>query len=175
MLRPPNRDADGFEDAYRSVFPRACQVARRILDDSAAAEDAASEAFARALASWRRVSGLAYRDAWLLRVTANVAIDMARRRERARRITPAPGAGEDADVSDRVATRLALAAALAALPRRQREVVVLRYLADLTEPEVAKSLGVALGTVQQHTHRAITKLRGTLDPSLIEKASLVAD
>ena len=44
------------------------------------------------------------------------------------------------------------------LPRRQRECVVLRFYADLTVPEIARSLGVAEGSVKSHLHRAMTTL-----------------
>lgn len=59
---------------------RARQVAYRILGDRSEAEDAAAEAFTRALVTWRKVGALAFRDAWVLRVTANVAVDWRRRR-----------------------------------------------------------------------------------------------
>lgn len=55
-----------------------------------------------------------------------------------------------------------LVAALRSLPRRQREVVALRYLADLPEAEVAALLGCAPGTVKQHAHRGLAALRRSL-------------
>lgn len=176
-IRPSIR-ADGFEDTFRALFPQAKRVAERVLGRSGQAEDAAAEAFARALASWRRVGRLPYRDAWILRVTANVAIDMARKRHRRE-----PTASDDLPHDDRhtghptddaVTTRLALVAALERLPRRQREVVTLRYLADLSETAVADCLGVAVGTVQRHAHRGVRSLRRHLGPD-IEEASLAAD
>lgn len=178
MTIRPRIQADGFEDTFRALFPQAKRVAQRVLGRSELAEDAAAEAFARALASWRRVGGLPYREAWILRVTANVAVDMARKRHRRE-----PTATGDLPYDDRqdrhpadeeVATRLALVAALERLPRRQREVVTLRYLADLSETVVAECLGVAVGTVQQHAHRGVRSLREHLGPH-IEEASLVTD
>jgi RNA polymerase sigma factor (sigma-70 family) len=56
-----------------------------------------------------------------------------------------------------------LLAALAELPRRQREVVVLRYWADLSERETAETLGIAVGTVKSHTARAIAALTTVLE------------
>lgn len=157
------------------MFPRARAVARRILGNASEAEDAAAEAFARALARWRHVGRLPYRDAWILRVTANVAIDMARRRERAakgvavlsRQPAPVP------EAADRVADHLTVVAALDGLPRRQREVLALRYLAGLTEREVAGCLGVTVGTVQQHAHRGVRSLRSQLQPGFTEEAEVV--
>jgi DNA-directed RNA polymerase specialized sigma24 family protein len=68
-----------FESWFRGLYPSALGVACRLLREPSEAEDAVAEAFARALVAWRRVRGLPYRDAWLLRVVANVAIDRARR------------------------------------------------------------------------------------------------
>ena len=73
----------------------------------------------------------------------------------------------DAWVMRVTATRLALGEALRRLPRRQRDVVVLRYLADLSEADVAKSLGVSAGSVKQHAHRAVDALRRTLGPGFL--------
>jgi DNA-directed RNA polymerase specialized sigma24 family protein len=88
---------------------RARQVAYRILGDRSEAEDGAAEAFTRALVTWRKVSAPAYRDAWVLRVTANVAIDWRRRRRVGVDMDPTVEGMEEATV-----VRLALAAALAA-------------------------------------------------------------
>lgn len=153
--------ADGgaaeFEATFRRLYPQARAVAYRIAGDPAAAEDAAAEAFARALVSWRRVAALPYLDAWVLRVTANVAVDMVRRR--APELTaPDP----DPNPEDVVVLRVALAAALAALPRRQREVIALRHLVGLREDEVARSLGLSVGSVKRHGHRAMARLRSAL-------------
>jgi RNA polymerase sigma factor (sigma-70 family) len=70
-------------------------------------------------------------------------------------------------------SRLALVDALARLPRRQREAVALRYLADLTIDDVALTLGVSAGTVKQSVHRALHTLRGQLGselPPILEEA-----
>ncbi len=58
--------------------------------------------------------------------------------------------------------RVALASALALLPSRQRQVVVMRYLADIPEAEVATSLGVSLNTVKKHASRGVNALRESL-------------
>lgn len=148
-----------FEAMFRELWPRAYRVAYRVLGEVPAAEDAAAEAFARTLVSWRRVGSLGYREAWVLRVTANVAVDMARRRARRPRGWIGSGRGFEDDAVNRVA----LADALTALPRRQREVVALRYLAGCGEDDVAEALGIAKGTVKEHAKRARSHLRGLLD------------
>jgi DNA-directed RNA polymerase specialized sigma24 family protein len=83
-----NGDAE-FDEAYGPLFLRAATLAYRLLGDRASAEDVAAEALARTYARWSRLEGLAYRDAWVLRVTTNLAIDAARRRPRG---APAVGA-----------------------------------------------------------------------------------
>jgi RNA polymerase sigma-70 factor (ECF subfamily) len=149
--------SDDFEDFFRKVYPKARGLAYRLVGSAGAAEDAAAEAFTRALVGWRRVGRLEYRTAWVLRVTTNVAVDMQRRgtrREPANR--PIQGIEEPAVL------RLTLSTALARLPRRQREVLALRYFAGLTEDEVAGHLGLSLGSVKTHHYRAISHLREAL-------------
>lgn len=147
-----------FEAMFRVLWPRAHRVAYRILGQVAEAEDAAAEAFARAYVSWRRVGSLDHREAWVLRVTSNVAVDMARRKAR----RPGGRAQETEAFEDAVADRVTLGTALASLPRRQREIVALRYLAGFGEEDVARSLGIARSTVKEHARRARTSLRELL-------------
>lgn len=118
----------------------------------------ARETLARAWVRWSAVGG--YGDAWVARVAANLAVDVHRRRRRAvHSALPAP----EATVRD---DRVDLVSALGRLPRRQRQAVVLRYLADLDEASVASATGCSAGTVKQHLHRAVTALR--VDPLLAE-------
>src|SRR5690349_6688012 len=72
-----------FDEVFDELYPRARTLAYRILGDLPAAEDAAAEAMTRTLVRWHRVRRLPHRDGWILRVTANVALDAARRRSRA--------------------------------------------------------------------------------------------
>ena len=146
------RDPD-FEELFESVFPLAQRVAYRVVGDAFAAEDLAAEAFVRLYARWSHLKDEPGRIGWILRVTANLAIDTVRRKQ------PALEREKSVDVEETAVLRLALAAALAALPARQRAVVVLRYLADQSEDEVARSLGISAGTVKAHAHRATQRLR----------------
>jgi RNA polymerase sigma factor (sigma-70 family) len=144
---------DNFDDLFRELYIPAYTVALRLLGDSQEAEDAACEALARTAASWHRLRGLPHQRAWVLRVTANVAVDLLRKRPRAGEPTRrAAWAGSPDD-------RLLLADALRRLPRRQREVLVLRFLADMTEVEVAGQLEISRGAVKQHCRRGLVRLR----------------
>ncbi len=144
-----------FTLAFRDLYAQAYRVALRLLGDRAAAEDAAAEAFARAYADWERVRALPYRDAWILRVTANVALNVLARKPP--QLIPPHSVEEE----DATATRMALLAALSALPRRQQEAIVLHHLAGLQEAEVAAVLGVAQNTVKTHLKRGLQSLRGS--------------
>src|SRR4051812_31529269 len=135
-------DDDGFEEAFDALYPKALLLASRICSDRAAAEDVAAEALARTLARWNRVRTLPYRDAWVMKVATNLAVDHAARKQP---ILDRPTATDEEEVA---VIRVALAAALRALPRRQREVVALRYLSDLSEADVAAALRISPGSVK---------------------------
>lgn len=150
---------EGFEEAFDALFGRAFRVARRILGDEAAAEDVAAEAMARAYAHWGKIAQQPWREGWVVRVASNLALDAVKRRKRDDHTVLDVGV-EDDDV----VVRLALAEALALLPRRQREVVVLRHLGGLSEAECAQALRVSTGAVKTHLHRGLAALRNRLGP-----------
>jgi RNA polymerase sigma-70 factor (sigma-E family) len=149
------RDTD-FEALLDSMFERCAALGRRITGDRTAGEDLAAEAFARAWSRWPQLRADSRREGWVLRVTANLAIDASRRR---RRLADPPPAVAPDDVA---VIHVALIQALVALPRRQREAIALRYLADLPEADVATALGVTAGSVKTHLHRGLARLRGVL-------------
>lgn len=151
-----------FEAAFDDLFERARRLAERILSDRAAAEDVAAEALARAYSRWDSLATEPWRDGWVLRVATNLAIDVTRKRQpRLEPPTLQP-------VDDAAALRVALVAALRTLPDRQREAIVLRYLAGMSESEVAAALKVAPGTVKTHLHRGVSSLRDSLGVDLEE-------
>ncbi len=145
-----------FEEVFDELFDRSRCLATRLLGDRTRGEDTAAEALARTWLHWSKVRNLDHQVAWVLRVTTNLCLDQLRRRRPVVMVAPSP------DPTDAVALRLALAAALHSLPRRQREVVVLRHLADLPETEVASVLGITPGTVGAHLHRGLASLRARL-------------
>lgn len=163
---------EDFEEAFPGMFLVAYHVTYRVLGDVAGAEDAASEAMARALVSWRRVGRMEHRNGWVARVAGNVAIDEIRRARR-RREVPEAGAHLATDGTEETALRLALGAALAGLSTRQREVIALRYLADLDESEVSRALGISVNSVKKHAARGKEALRARLGPT--QEVSLALD
>jgi RNA polymerase sigma factor (sigma-70 family) len=155
-----------FDDAFDTLFPQAARLAYKVLGHRAAAEDVAAEALARALANWARVSTLPYRDAWVLRVAVNLAVDTARRKK------PELQAKAPLDAAEAATLRVALAGALGSLPRRQREAIGLRYLTGMTDGEVAKTLGIAEGTVRTHVRRGLHALRLSLGDDVSAEEAL---
>lgn len=123
-----------------------------------APEDVAAEACARAYLRWSRIAGLPWRDAWVLRVATNLALDAVRRSH------PIALESPQSDDHDAALTRTALVAALRQLPRRQREAISLRYLSDLPEEDVAHAMGISAGTVHTHIRRGLAALRSRLGP-----------
>ncbi len=159
---------DGGEDfsAFAvSRWPGLVRLAFGLTGDRWMAEDIAQTALARAYVAWRRVSRADDPDAYLRRILVNAS----NRRFRRRRVTEQPGDPPETAVegpADLVSERAALLAALRQLPSRQRAVVVLRYWEDLTDAQIAATLGCSSGTVRSQLARALAKLR--MSPALGE-------
>jgi RNA polymerase sigma factor (sigma-70 family) len=117
----------------------------------------AQEALARTHLRWSRLRERP--EGWVVTVATNLAIDRHRRRRR----TSSLGTEPLSLVDPHQGERIDLARALRRLPRRQREVVVLRYLADWSELDVAIALGVSAGAVKSHASRGLAALRHHLD------------
>ena len=150
-MRSTTAGDEDFDARYEALFVRAERAAGRVLHDASLSEDVAAETMARALVKWSRISG--YAEAWVTRAAVNRAIDQSRRKD------PPIAAPAWVGIDDGVVTRLTLHDTLRRLPRRQREVVVMRYLLDLGEAETARTLGMSPDTVRTHARRALQKLR----------------
>lgn len=146
----------GFEEAFDTLYRRAYGVAYQLLGVRTEAEDVAQEALARAYVRWNKVRD--HVEPWIVRTASNLAIGTWRKR---RHIVPdSDGAHPMAPGPD--GRRIDLHRALRTLSKRQREVVVLRYLADCSEADVAALLGCSTGTVKQHASRGLAALRDVL-------------
>jgi RNA polymerase sigma-70 factor (sigma-E family) len=140
---------------------RLLRTAMFLVHDRHIAEDILQVAYERVARRWHRVAG-GNPEAYTRKVLVNLAIDENRRRAR-RRDLPV---GSMTDL-ERVAGASPLPGApatgleevLRSLPAKQRAVVVLRYLCDLSEHEIADTLGVSPGTVKSHASRAMATLR----------------
>jgi RNA polymerase sigma-70 factor (ECF subfamily) len=159
---------DDFTEFYsmrKDAVLRAVLVAT---GDRAGSEDATAEAFTRAYARWAGVAVHPNPTAWVVRTALNCYRSWWRRlrRERVGWFGNEPAAaGQDApgtsDLDDSVRR------VVAGLPGRQREVLALRVLAELSAEETGGVLGIAPSTVNVHLHRALASLRRTLRPQTL--------
>lgn len=156
----------GFESSYARLFQLAYRVSYRVLGSREEALDCAQESLVRALVRWRKISD--YAESWVVRVASNLAIDTLRKRAIPVN-APTQGAGSrmgrdrwsgEEGFEDLAVSRVDLQESLLSLPRRQREVLILRYLADLSEAQTAAVLGCSVGAVKRHSARARSSLGG---------------
>jgi RNA polymerase sigma-70 factor (sigma-E family) len=162
---PPAEEA--LAVVFRQHYSSLVGLARLLLDDRDQAEEVVQEAFARTWAGWSRVRAAKDPFPYVRRCVVNLARSGLRRRGVARRqyLEPVPDVPpiETSIVADE--SRREVAAALHALPRRQRECVVLRYYLDCSTKETADALGMSEGSVKTHLHRALTAMEKTLEES----------
>ncbi|MER7001460.1 SigE family RNA polymerase sigma factor [Dactylosporangium sp. NPDC000555] len=151
----------GFEDFVRARHVALLRFAHVLSGDRHAAEDLVQDALIRAGTSWRRIRKHDDPEGYVRRIIVNCHLNGLRRGKRERLVSeppdrPAPAADERHDT---------LWELLATLPRQQRATLVLRYYADMSEAEIADTLGCAVGTVKSNAARALAKLRGALTPA----------
>ena len=155
-----------FEALYRAARDDVFAYTATLLRDSAAAEDVTAQAFERA---YQRRSRFDARRgsprAWLFGIARNAALDELRRRKRAAtaEIPPPPQDPSPDEAAQLAAERDAVRRALGGLPARDRELIALKYHADLSNAEIAEVLGVNANHAGTLLHRAMTKLREAVD------------
>jgi RNA polymerase sigma-70 factor (ECF subfamily) len=158
-------DLDDFDGFYSRTYPSAYRLALGITGSKSAAEDATQDAYLSAYRRRRSYRGDGPPEAWLRRIVANAAIDHCRRLQR----HAATGAPDDVytlpdDRLESTPQRLALAAAIRALPPRQRAAVLLHYLHGYPHGALGELLGMSEGAAAMTLHRALTSLRASLGP-----------
>ena len=155
------RDAEEeFRRFVRAEQEPLFRAAVLLCGDRGIAEDLVQTAFVRTYDRWDR---LRHENpaAYARRIVANAHIDRWRRSRGRERLTDdVPDAGR-ADETPQVDQRDAVLRALAELSDRERRVVVLRFLSDLSEADTATVLGIPQGTVKSVTNRAVAKLRAS--------------
>ena len=164
----PPIDADAAVAAlYRSHRLPLVKLARLLVDDLETAEDVVQDAFAALHRRWGSISARDAAIGYLRTSVVNGSRSVLRRR-RTVRANPWPEASgwrsDDADAGILLAEEhREVLTALRRLPSRQREVIVLRYWAELTETEIAATLGISIGAVKSTASRgrdAIAALLG---------------
>jgi RNA polymerase sigma-70 factor (ECF subfamily) len=179
-------DAEAFRTLVERESRAVVRTCYRVLGDLHEAEDAAQEAFVtayRALATWR---GDGTFGAWLSRIATRIAVRRAGRRRPVAWIDPRPladdgvspergrvgeaavtaalgGMPDPAHLAIRSERAAAIRAAVVGLEEPYREVVVLRFFAELSLAEIAAQSGRPLGTVKTHLHRGLQRLRRSLE------------
>ncbi|MFJ2029855.1 SigE family RNA polymerase sigma factor [Streptosporangium sp. NPDC087985] len=157
------RDRVDFERYVEQRSARLLQTAYLLCRDWGTAEDLLQTALAKAWFAWRRVGDNP--DPYVYRILANTHASWWRRRWRGEVPTGVlPDVAGD-DQMGAVGAREAVRQALAVLPDRQRAVIVLRYFADLPDPQIAEVLGCSVTTVRSQASRALAKLR--VDPAAV--------
>jgi RNA polymerase sigma-70 factor, ECF subfamily len=144
------RRNDDFEEFYQASYGRTVSIVAAFTGTRTEAEDVAQEAYARALARWPRLCHYDVPEAWVRQVALRIAIDADRRVRRLLRLSARLAAQRDVTESqpgDDIRFT-ALGAALAELPARERQVVVLHYLADLPVDAIARECGLPASTVK---------------------------
>jgi RNA polymerase sigma-70 factor (ECF subfamily) len=142
-----------YTDTRQTVY-RALVVG---IGDGDLAREAVDEAMARAYERWRTVSLMANPEGWVYRVASNWATSRLRRRRLQLRPPPEALVSHDPDV---VEPRLL--EAVRALSPRHRDVIVARYLLDMSESATAQALDIPEGTVKSRLSRALAQLKEVL-------------
>ncbi|WP_026877040.1 SigE family RNA polymerase sigma factor [Jiangella gansuensis] len=134
------------------------------------AEDLVQETLTKIYVVWRRVTRRDELDAYARKVLVNTYIDTTRRpwrREHVVEVVPDRiGTGDPGDSADPT-TRDRLLTALAAVPARQRAVLILRFWEDLSVDQVAELLACSSGNVKSQTSRGLERLRQVLGPQML--------
>lgn len=154
------RDAESFDDFYRSTAKRMLRYGYAVAGDYAEAQDLVQEAFARAWRHWRTLSDHPAPEAWVRLVVARLAADRWRRlrgwRAAVTRNGPADVVrppGEDT---------VLLVGALRQLPAAQRQALALHYLFDMSVEDIARETRVPTGTVKSWLSRGRARLAALL-------------
>jgi RNA polymerase sigma-70 factor (sigma-E family) len=158
---------DQLTETYQAHYASLLRLAALLLDDTASCEDVVQEAFIRVHSARRRVRDPEKTLAYLRQTVVNLSRSTLRRRILGLRLLPKPMpdmASAEEGAYDAL-ERDQLMLAMRGLQRRQREVLVLRYFADMTEAQVADTLGLSLGSVKAYASRGLAALRLSMDAS----------
>ena len=162
----PGRKADwAVTELFSLHYQRLVRLAALLVRDVATAEDVVQDSFVAMHDGWQRLrdaeSALAYQRQAVLNRSRSVLRHRAVVEKYPEKPSPdMPSAEHGALVQ---LERSAVITTLRKLPGRQREAIVLRYYADLSEAEIAAAMGISCGAVKSHTARAIAALRADLE------------
>lgn len=171
-------DDDGLREFVEARIAGLSRIAYLLAGNHHAAEDLLQNTLMKLVVQWKHVRGAKQPDAYLRKILYHEHVDRWRLGGSQRRelLTEAPPErAQRRDEADDTVLRLVLRRALARLTPRQRAVIVLRYVEDLSEVDAAAVLGCSVGTVKSQSHHALGRLR-VLAPelgSLIEQSEVL--
>jgi RNA polymerase sigma-70 factor (sigma-E family) len=161
-MTDPNAD---YTEFVRTRWAALFRTSHLLTGDAAEAEDVLQATLVKVYTQWRRVRRAEAPEAYVRRMLLNEMLSTRRtaaRRSGRQHLVPLPAEPVLSDPAE----RLDLWSRLQALPPRQRAVIVLRYYDDLSEAQIADTLGIAPGTVKSQASAALRALRaGYADPA----------
>ncbi len=166
-------DQEAFRQLVDRYAPLAYRTAALIVNDGPIAEDVVQEAFVLAWRGMDKFKPYGSLRAWLLRIVVNRALSQKRRKllptvaTSSDQIAAAEGSAVVHDSLEQWELHHLIRQALGELRESYRQVMILRYFAELSVPEIAKVLGWRQGTVKSRLHRALSELRERLEPEVI--------
>lgn len=150
---------------YTAHYGKLVRIAALLLDDVSTSEEVVQDAYVKMHGAWGRLRDPQAAEAYLRTTVANLARSRMRRRLVAQKHAPKPL--PDAPSAEHGALealeRDRVIRALGRLPQRQRECLVLRYYADLSEIQIAEAMGISTGAVKSHASRGMAALRACLE------------
>jgi len=150
---------------YGTHYRPLVRLAALLVRDVATAEEVVQDSFVAMHASWRRLRDTDKALSYLRQSVVNKSRSVLRHRVVVDRNAPKPPplapSAEQGAISE--LERSAVVSALRRLPARQREALVLRYYADLSEAQIACTMGISRGAVKSHTARGMSSLRAVLE------------
>lgn len=153
----PSDQPAGIDALFVHEYAGLARLAFLLTDDRSTAEELAMEAFARALAGWRRIGSMDRPDLYLRRIVVNLCSSNIKRRGIERRAN-ARAVARHLEVQAAAAPEPSILRAVSELPVRQRACVVLRYYEDRSEAEIGDVLRCSIGTVKSQLAKAREKL-----------------
>ncbi len=155
--------SDDLESIVRRTSPALVRALTLVVLDRELAADIAQDTFVQLHRHWDRVAGHPNLSAWIYRVALNRATDYRRRLARAARLVERLGRNLSGDSGlGSWEPDIEFISVLRGLPKGQRTAAALRYLGDLSVPQVAEIMGISEGAVNSHLHRARLALKDML-------------
>ena len=156
---------EAVTELYTSHYRSLVRLAALLVRDEPTAEEVVQECFIAMHDGWHRLRDKDKALSYLKQAVVNRCRSVLRHRSMAQRNAPKPTPDMPSAEQDAMSLleRSAVIAALKALPDRQRQALGLRYYADLSEAQIAKTMGISHGAVKSHTARGVAALRTVLE------------